>query len=161
MRLPRLAPAVGCALLLVWGAPRIARAQKAPEHPEHPEHPSEKKKISVDSVEKTIKEKIAAKAKEDGGTFKLKDDVLNKTWSLELIKVHRDKLTRLEDGTYFACVDMAEVGSKNVVDVDFFLKEKNGDLVFEDMAVHKVNGTPRYNWEKQGDAWVKKPVTKS
>ena len=140
---------LGIALAAGFGLPSALRAQ------EHPEHPTAEKKISVDDLEKAIKEKIAEKAKDDGGVFKLQDDVLHKTWELELIKVHRDKLTRLEDGTYFACVDMKPKAGSDVVDVDFFLKDTGGKLAFSDMAVHKVNGAPRYNWEKKGDRWVK------
>jgi hypothetical protein len=139
---------LGCLALAAFGAALQ----------EHPEHPMAEKKISVDDLEKTIKEKIAEKAKADGGVFKLRDDVLGKTWELELVRVHRDKLTRLEDGTYFACVDMKTKDGKNVVDVDFFLKESDGKLAFSDMAVHKVDGVARYDWEKKGDRWVKVPV---
>ena len=148
--------------LALGGVLLFARARNLPaapqKQPEHPEHPMAEKTISVDDLEKAIQQKIADKAKEDGGTFRLPDDVLHKTWELELVKVHRDKLTRLEDGTYFACVDMKQKGGSDVVDVDFFLKETDGKLAFSDMAVHKVNGAPRYNWEKKGDRWVKKPV---
>lgn len=140
---------LGLALAACAGFPVAASAQ------EHPEHPMAEKKISVDDLEKTIKEKVAEKTKDDGGVFKLRDDKLARTWELELVKVHRDKLTRLEDGTYFACVDMKEKAGKDTVDVDFFLKESDGKLAFSDMAVHKVNGEPRYNWEKKGDRWVK------
>ncbi len=145
---------IGLAAAAFLGAPPLASAQ------EHPEHPTAEKKISVDDLEKAIQEKVAEKTKQDGGAFKLPDDVLKKTWELELVKVHRDKLTRLEDGTYFACVDMKEKGGKDMVDVDFFLKESDGKLAFSDMSVHKVNGVPRYNWEKKGDRWVRVALKK-
>jgi hypothetical protein len=125
---------------------------------EHPEHPGGTKKVSIDTMEKAIDEKIAEKTKADGGVFKLNDDMLHKTWNLERVRVYRDKLARMEDGTYFACVDMKEKGGKDMVDVDFFLKDQDGKLVFQDLAVHKVNGVPRYNWEKKGDHWVKTAV---
>jgi hypothetical protein len=157
MNLRRVAPFALSGAFLVVGAATLPAAPP-PEHPEHPEHPTAQKKISVDDLEKAIQEKVSEKSKADGGTFRLPDDVLHKTWELELVRVHRDKLTRLEDGTYFACVDMKEKGGKDVVDVDFFLKESDGKLAFSDMAVHKVNGAPRYNWEKKGDRWVKTPA---
>jgi hypothetical protein len=142
------------ALLLLGPAAPAASAQ------EHPEHPNATKTVDIDALEKAIKEKIADKTKADGGVFKLEDDVLHKTWQLELVRVHRDKLARLEDGTYFACVDMKEKGGHDLVDVDFFLKENDGNLTFSDMAVHKVNGVARYDWEKKGDRWVKTPAAK-
>lgn len=155
MKLARMASRIFCGVVfaaLGTTAPAVAQ--------EHPEHPTAEKKISVDDLEKTIKEKIADKTKADGGVFKLADNVLNKTWELELVRVHRDKLTRLEDGTYFACVDMTEKGGKDLVDVDFFLKDNDGKLAFSDMAVHKVNGVARYTWEKKDDHWVKVAVKK-
>jgi hypothetical protein len=136
----------------------VAPLALAAPPPEHPEHPMDKKKIDVNDLEAAIKGKIAEKTKADGGTFQLRDDVLNKTWELDLVRVHRDKLTLLEDGTYFACVDMKDKKGTDVVDVDFFLKDEEGKLVFSDMGVHKVNGAPRYNWEKKGDRWVKVPL---
>jgi hypothetical protein len=150
LRLGSLAlAAVAC---LGFGVPASAQ--------EHPEHPSAAKKIDINALEKAIKEKIAEKAKADGGTFELEDPVLHKTWKLELIKVHRERLSRLEDGRYFACTDMREKGGKDVLDVDFFMKDDGGKLVFSDMSIHKLNGVPRYGWEKQGDHWVKVPAQK-
>jgi len=155
MRLTKIGLVLSVATCFLVGAAGLRAAG-----PDHPEHPKGEKKISLDSLEKAIKEKITEKSKEDGGTFKLHDDVLNKNWELDLVKVHRDKLTRLEDGRYFACVDMKSHGGDDVVDVDFFLTEKDGKLVFSDMTVHKVNGAARYGWEKKGDNWVKTPAGK-
>lgn len=156
MRLTRIAALVfaGSSFFFV----SVARIRAA--GPEHPEHPNAEKKVSIDALEKSIKDKIADKTKQDGGTFKLHDEVLNKTWELDLVRVHRDKLARLEDGRYFACVDMKAHGGNDVVNVDFFLKEQDGELVFSDMTVHKVNGAPRYGWEKKGDSWIKGPAGK-
>ncbi|HKB69978.1 MAG TPA: hypothetical protein VKH46_03985 [Thermoanaerobaculia bacterium] len=153
MRLTQIALVLAAGSGLIVGPARVRAA-------EHPEHPNGAKQVSIDSLEKAIKEKVADKTKEDGGTFKLPDDVLDKTWELDLVKVHRDKLARLEDGRYFACVDMKSHGGSDVVDVDFFLTEKDGTLAFSDMAVHKVNGVARYGWEKKGDTWIKTPAAR-
>ncbi len=155
MRLTRLGLVLSIGSCFLFAAAGLRAA------PEHPEHPNGEKKISIDTLEKAIQAKIAEKTKQDGGVFKLHDDVLNKTWELDLVKVHRDKLARLEDGRYFACVDMKARGGSDVVDVDFFLTEKDGELAFSDMAVHKVNGVARYGWEKKGETWVKVPAAKS
>jgi hypothetical protein len=158
MKRLRIASAIFvCGALIVLGAADPSIAQEHPEHPKakNAEHPTAKGKISVDDLQKAIEARIAEKAREDGGVFKLPDHVLGKTWQLDLVRVHRDKLARLEDGTYFACVDMRERGGKDLVDVDFFLKERNGKLVFSDTAIHKVDGVARYDWEKKGDRWVK------
>lgn len=136
----------------------LAYAQEHPEHPttkskqehpkvEHPEHPQAKKAISTADLEKKIKELIDERSKA-AGSFKLQDPVTQSAWLLKLDKVHTDRLSRLDPVTYFACVDMnASDGRK--VDVDFFLKEKDGKLEMTDVTVHKVNGVPRYNWAEQ------------
>jgi len=125
------------------------------EHPkqEHPkqEHPSAKP-VSTATLEKAIKDQIAEKAKANGGKFPAKDDVLNKTWQLELVKVHTDKLTQLDENTYFACVDF-KADDGTLVDVDFYMKNDNGKLTLSDTTVHKVNGKPRFNYVKKGNFW--------
>ncbi len=127
---------------------------RAQEHPkEHPNKTgSAAKPISTAELDKAIKDQIAEKAKANGGKLAVKDDVLDKTWQLELVRVHTDKLTQLDDKTYFACVDFkAEDGT--MVDVDFYLKSDDGKLALSDTTVHKVNGKPRFNYQKKGNYW--------
>ncbi len=138
------------------------RAATPQEHPkqEHPkqEHPKAAKPISTETLEKAIKEQIAEKAKANGGKFPVQDPVLKKTWQLELVRVHTDKLTQLDDKTYFACVDFkADDGTP--ADVDFYMKNDNGKLTLADTTVHKVNGKPRFNYEKKGNFWERVPVS--
>jgi hypothetical protein len=126
----------------------------AQEHPsEHPKKMgSAVKPISTTELDKAIKDLIAEKAKANGGKLAVKDDVLSKTWQLDLVRVHTDKLTQLDDKTYFACVDFkAEDGA--MVDVDFYLKNDDGKLSLSDTTIHKVNGKPRFNYQKKGDYW--------
>lgn len=132
------------------------------EHP-MPEHPQKTSKatasISMSTLEKAIQDQIAEKAKANSGKFPLRDDTLNKTWRLELVKVHTDKLAQLDDKTYFACVDM-KADDGTIVDVDFFMKDDNGKLTLSDTTVHKINGKPRYTWQKKGAFWERVPVSK-
>ncbi len=128
----------------------IPQEHPKPEHPK-PEHPTAKP-VSMGTLEKAIKDQIAEKAKAQGDKFPVKDDVLNKTWQLELVRVHTDKLTQLDDNTYFACVDF-KASDGTTVDVDFYMKNDNGKLSLSDTTVHKVNGKPRFNYEKKGNYW--------
>jgi hypothetical protein len=139
-------------------SPALVAQEKPKEHPkEHPEHPNSGKKVSLDEIDKAIQGHIATVAKNSGGRFPVKDDVLNKTWQLELVRVHRDRLQALENGSYFACVDFkAEDGT--MVDVDFFLKKQGDELVVTDTSVHKVSGKPRYNYQEKDGVWRKVPV---
>ena len=147
----RLKRAVVLAAVLCFAATVGLRAQ---EHPmEHPKKTtSATKPISTAALEKAIKEQIAEKAKANGGKLAVNDDVLNKTWELDLVKVHTDKLTQLDDKTYFACVDFKATDG-TLVDVDFYMKNDNGKLSLSDTTVHKINGKPRFNYEKKGNFW--------
>ena len=134
-----------------------ARVVAAQEHPQE-EHPKGTKAISKGTLEKAIKDQIAEKSKANGGKFAVEDPVLKKTWQLELVRVHTDKLTQLDDKTYFACVDFkADDGTP--VDVDFYMKNDGGKLTLSDTTVHKVNGKARFNYEKKGNYWERVPVT--
>ncbi len=137
------------ALCLLW-SPRLATGQQ--EHPS--EHPQSAKKVSVDQIDKAIRADVDQKAKAAGGKFPVQDDVLNRTWELELVLVHKDKLQALEDGRYFACVDF-KAADGTMVDVDFYLKKDGDKLVVTDTTVHKINGKARYHYEEKNGVWVR------
>jgi hypothetical protein len=132
-----------------------ALAQEKKEHPkEHPEHPKSEKKVSVNDIDAAIRSHIDEKTKESDGKFLVRDEVLNKTWELGLVRVHKDRLQALADGRYFACVDF-KAADGSMVDVDFFLKKEGENLVVTDTTVHKVNGKARYNYEEKDGVWVR------
>ncbi len=137
-----------------------ASAQEKKEHPkeehpkqEHPkEHPKSAKKASTEDIDKAIREHIEKTAAVSAGKFPVKDDVLKKTWDLELVKVHNDKLQALADGRYFACVDF-KAADGTMVDVDFFLKKEGDALMVSDTTVHKINGKARYSYVEKDGVW--------
>ena len=131
----------------------------AQEHPEHPTKGQKAKDFSVSDLEKTIQADIAEKSKDTGGIFMLSDPQMKKTWDLTLDHVHTDRLSKLSADTYFACVDMKDRGGKTV-DVDFFLKAKDGKLEMTDTTVHKIEGKPRYNWKEEDGFWTRSAVEK-
>lgn len=124
---------------------------------EHPEHPTEKKAVkkgyTVDDLDKAIRKAIAER--ETNGVYQLKDG--DKTWDLKLDKVHRERLARIDENTYFACTDF-QSSDAHTVDVDFFMKDDGEKLVMTDATLHKVDGKPRYNWKEKDGYWVKEPV---
>lgn len=138
----------------------LALAQEKKEHPkeehpkEHPEHPKTAKKMSTDDIDKAIRAHIEKTAEASGNRFPVKDDVLNKTWNLELVKVHNDKLQALADGRYFACVDF-KAADGTMVDVDFFMKKAGDALEVTDTTVHKINGKTRYGYQEKDGVWVR------
>jgi hypothetical protein len=126
----------------------------AQEHPEHPTNKkAEKKGYTVDDLDKAIRAAIAAK--ETNGIYQLKDG--DKTWDLKLDKVHRERLSRIDETTYFACTDFKSADN-HTVDVDFFMKDEGGKLAMTDATLHKVDGKPRYNWKEKDGYWVRVPV---
>ncbi len=119
---------------------------------EHPgtstvEHPG--KAITADFVKKSIREHVEAQAKLAGGVFMIHDDKLNKDWSLRLAKIHDPVRTFEKDGqtVYFACSDFNSSGSKDVLDIDFWMVANGKKLEVIDTKIHKVNGEPRYTYE--------------
>ena len=146
------------ALVVVFCFAGVA-ALRAQEHPqEHPKKStSATKPIPMATLEQGIADQVAEKAKANDGKFSVKDGVLNKTWLLELVRVHTDKLTQLDDKTYFACVDF-KADDGTVVDVDFYMKNDAGKLTLSDTTVHKVNSKPRFNYEKKGNYWERVKV---
>lgn len=136
--------------LVVWLG---ARAQEHPksEHPKK-EHPAAAKPVSTADLEAAIRAHIDGTAKKNNGSFPVKDDVLKKTWQLKLVRVHTDRLTQLDDTTFFACVDFSAADG-TLVDVDFFLKGKEGKLEVTDTSVHKINGVARYLYQQKGKFW--------
>jgi YHS domain-containing protein len=96
------------------------------------------------------------------GIFKLKDDKTGKTLDLKFVDTHQP-VRQLDDGTYFACTDFREAGTKDqIYDIDFWIKEKDGKMVVTQTKVHKVpelkNGVwvqvPRYSWKDLGNSKV-------
>lgn len=128
----------------------------AGEHPS--EHPAGKHSaVTTDTISKAIDGHVKNKSKRNGGYFIVKDKEAGKKLSLKLDKIHRERLSAVDKGLYFACVDFTNKDGKKY-DVDFFLKDKGGKLKVTETMVHKEEGRARYNWAKKGDFWVKKPV---
>jgi len=150
--------AIIIAAAMSLGTPSGLAAQ---EHPtsEHPtsEHPAASKAITMDQLAQAIQDGIEAKTKEQGGQFHVSDPVLHETWALELVRVHKDRLAQLSADTYFACTDF-RASDGTMLDVDFYMKDENGKLAFSDTAIHKVNGKPRFTYEKKGNYWQRVKV---
>jgi hypothetical protein len=153
-----VSPVLALSLTALLAAPVIAQQKEHPkEHPqkkEHPEQPKSEKKFSVDDIDTAIRSNIEEEAKASDGKFLVQDEVLDKTWELELVRVHKDRLQALADGRYFACVDF-KAADGTMVDVDFFLKKEGDKLAVTDTSVHKINGKARYNYEEKDGVWVR------
>jgi hypothetical protein len=162
----RLIVAAAIALFFTPAAP--IRAQEHPEHPkktaehpkegaEHPKQGAETKQVSTSDISAGIKKNIDAKSKKSpDGKFHAKYE--GQDLSLDLIKVHDDRLQDLGGGKYFACVDMKGTDGKTY-DIDFFLTGQPGKMKVTDTAVHKIDGKPLYNWKEENGKWNKVPAS--
>jgi hypothetical protein len=119
------------------------------------EHPGETEEKKSWQVESAVNEYVAGKIKD--GVFVLKDDKTGDERTLDFVEIHRP-LRRIEGGSYFACTDFREHGSKDkFYDIDFWLTEKDGQLEVTEARVHKEpkneDGVwvqvPRYTFEKE------------
>src|SRR5437762_131120 len=95
-----------CALVVVA---RSVASQARGKH-----HPTEKKVAKQgytdDDLDKAIR--AASAEKETTGIYQQKDG--DKTWDLKLDKVHRERLSRIDESTYFACTDFMSSDSHTV-----------------------------------------------
>jgi hypothetical protein len=144
-------------LIGAWAIAFAAGSILAQEHPEHPSNkqaPKEQKSYSMDELEKAITAEILNAQKADG-YYHMKDG--DKTWNLKLDHVHKERLSRVDPKTYFACTDFKS-DDNHTVDVDFFMKDDGKNLVLSDATLHKVDGKARYNWQEKDGYWVRVPV---
>ena len=86
---------------------------------------------------------------DSSGIFHITDEVESTNLTLKFIQVH-DPVRQIDGNTYFACTDFHAVGEKDkIYDIDFWLREVNGELKVFQTKIHKE---PRksllYGWYK-------------
>ena len=108
-------------------------------------------KMFQNDFEKFVKEHVVAESQKTGGVYTVHDDTMNKDWKLRLVKVHKTKICMLDEGkNCFACADFREVDGKNKLDLDFYAsKSEDGKMTMSKVIIHKVNGKPRFTYDKE------------
>ena len=114
-------------------------------------------RFTIDDVARAIQEHIQFGERLNNGYYVVLDKQTNTPLLLKLEKIHTERLARLANGQFFACVDMKEKGG-TLYDIDFFLAPTDGKLAITDVFVHKVNGKPRYRWVEENGVWKRVPV---
>jgi hypothetical protein len=147
--------------VLLFALGTSAVAQEHPEHPkkgeakqEHPEHPQAKGELTLDTLAEAITDYIETDTKLKGGAFLVLDPQSKTVLQLKLAKVHKDRLSGLGNGVYFACTDM-EAADGTVYDLDFFMQQTEHGIHTTEVAIHKQGGKPRYNWKEENGTWRK------
>jgi hypothetical protein len=142
-----------------------AGAVYAAEHREHPgrthaeEHPAEHPgtaAITPDEIAKTITGFVTADSKLKGGYFVIYDAKKKEPLALTLVRIHKDKITKLSDDLSFVCADFRTPAGK-MYDLDFYVSHPEGrNMHVSEITIHKEAGVPRYNWVKEGGKWIRK-----
>ncbi|MGD9896834.1 MAG: hypothetical protein AB7T14_07175 [Candidatus Methylacidiphilaceae bacterium] len=110
---------------------------------EHPGHTEFKRAWEVKAA---IHEYLADKIRDGGGVLRIKDDKTGQEIPLEFVEIH-NPVRRIPDKDYFACTDFREKGSpEKYYDIDFWLAEKNGRLVVDQVKIHKVPQQEDGHW---------------
>lgn len=142
-----------------------------PEHPdvdgmEHPEHPGSEAKeeavverppVTIESVATYLEGYVAAKAKETDGWYRIEDEKAGATLRLRLDHIHRERLAKTAERTWFVCADFTTPEGK-LYDLDFWVRDTDPGLVVTESMVHKEEGTPRYSWIENEGVWTRRPL---
>src|SRR3970040_2946320 len=88
------------ALIAVFIAAASAKLQ-AQEHPT--EHPKKEATLSPEALAKEIEQYVQNESKKNDGYFPFYDEKTEKDLKLKLDKVHKDRLSKVDDGLYFSC----------------------------------------------------------
>ena len=85
----------------------------------------------------------------DDGLFNIVDDVTSEPLILHFVQIH-DPVRQIGDDVYFACTDFHVDGIKDkLYDVDFWLREDNGELKVFQTKIHKEpRNSLLYGWYK-------------
>jgi YHS domain-containing protein len=119
------------------------------------EHPGDMEVTRAWQVMGAIHDYIATH-KDANGDVPIKDDKTGETLPLEFVEMHQPIRHMKKDGEYFACTDFRKPGSTDeYYDIDFWVNQKSGKLVVDNVKVHKVpvqedgvwTQVPRYTFE--------------
>ena len=123
---------------------------------DHPElaHLTE---VTTESLEQGITAYVKSETARQGGVFPVSDPAQKTSLALTLMTVHRDRLTQLADGRYFACADF-KGRDGHTYDVDVLMRRESTGLTPTDVIVHKQDGKARFNWVEQNGTWSQVPV---
>ena len=173
------------ALIVAVGLPCLQVQAQQPEHPEHPEkketpeHPEKPEKAehpekhapaeqhehpehptaapTIEDVAMFLESHCAEATKASGGLMTIHDEKAGIDRELRLDKIHRERLAKTGEATYFVCADFKDSSGK-VFDLDFWVKQGHHGLMVAETMIHKEDGEPRYTWQQDGDVWNRKDI---
>jgi hypothetical protein len=139
----------------------LAGASPAPgserfEADPHPEQ-AQPDLVTTESLAAGIKEYVDTEAARQGGVFRVSDPQQNTSLALTLATVHRERVSRLADGRFFACADFKGADG-HTYDLDIFMRSQSNGLTPTEVIVHKQDGKPRFEWIEQNGVWSQRPI---
>ena len=146
------------ALMVLGCAPSGNAGEHPEEHPTKGEAKSGEKTLTKEDMAAAIEAHVKKETALKGGYFEVYDKKAKKQLKLTLVKVHKDRLSKVGEELYFACADFKTPEGK-VYDLDIFMKGQDKDhMKVTEVSVHKEAEVARYTWYKEGGIWKKKPV---
>ena len=106
--------------------------------------------VQAEPSAQEIRDRIEAYVKErdsKDGAFTIKDDVTGTTRTLKFVRVH-ERVGKTGE-LYYSCTDMQDTATGELLDLDFDVEAKDGQLNVVDTRIHKVSGKPRYTYDDQ------------
>ncbi len=150
-------------LMLVIGLSAVPTlAQQQEEHPdkEHPdkEHPDDVgSPPTIEEMAGFLEAHVAETTADSDGWMMIHDERAGKHRKLRLDKIHRERLAKTSEGTYFVCADFMS-SRDEVFDLDFWVQRTDDGLKVTDTLIHKEAGKPRYTWsEGEAGVWKRNP----
>jgi hypothetical protein len=87
--------------------------------------------------------------------MKVADEVSGGDLALQLDKIHRERLSKTSEGTYFVCADFT-TPEGNSYDLDFWVEDSAEGLKVVETTIHKEEGEARYMWFEEDGVWVRR-----
>ena len=143
-------------LLIILSIALACCQQQSKQIDEHPKGQAEKTPLTIKEFADAADEYISRESKMNDGYFLVKDKKENAILELQLIKIHKERLSTLGDDTYFVCADFKGKDGKTY-DIDIFMQGASKDgLKPTEKIVHKVNSQPRCTWYEEDGIWKQK-----
>jgi hypothetical protein len=134
------------------------KAAEHPEHPaEHPEHPTNDDPPSMEDVASFLEDYAKKSAEAGGGWMTIADDQTKGDRKMVLDKIHRERLAKTGEKTYFVCADFKADDGK-IWDLDFWVSQSEHGLTVSETMIHKEAGVARYSWFEADGIWKRKPL---
>jgi len=80
------------------------------------------------------------------GAFAVLDERSNDMRRLSLVRVH-ERVGKTGD-YYYSCTDMTDVENGDLLDLDFDVEDRDGQLSVVAVRIHKDDGKPRYTYDE-------------